>query len=114
MNPSPIPTLILALALLWVAPASIAGLRVAPKAPWLATYHDGSGNGYRFWKDSENQGARFEYSPVQPKESSTGMYGGGEPANGVLNSKQAEELWQRKRIKVTSSSFFSFLFFIIF
>jgi len=99
MNTFPIPTiLILVFAMLWVAPAtSFAGSKAAPKTPWLATYHDGSGNGYRFWKDSENEDAHFEYSPVQPKESSTGMYSGGEPAKGVLNSKQVEKLWQRVR-----------------
>ncbi len=97
MKTFPIPTiLILLIAMLWVAPeTSLAGMREAPKAPWLVTYHDGSGNGYRFWKDSEGEDARFEYSPVQPKESSTGMYSGGEPAKGVLSSKQVRELWER-------------------
>ncbi|MGH7829103.1 MAG: hypothetical protein ACREP8_02890 [Candidatus Binatia bacterium] len=58
-------------------------------------YLDGSGNEYRFWKDSEGGSARFEYSPVRPEESSTGMYSGGEPAQGTLSSKQVKQLWQR-------------------
>jgi hypothetical protein len=88
-------TFIFAVALLCLAPStSHAGSSLVPKAPWLVTYSDGSANGYRFWKDSEGQVAHFEYSPVQPRESSTGMYSGGEPANGVLNPKQVEEVWQ--------------------
>ena len=97
MKTFPIPTtFIFAMALLCLAPStSHAGSSLAPKAPWLVTYYDGSANGYRFWKDSESEDAHFEYSPVQPKESSTGMYSGGQPANGVLNPRQIEEVWQR-------------------
>ena len=78
-----------------LAPTSHAGSSPVPKAPWLVTYSDGSANGYRFWRDSEGKDAHFEYSPVQPKESSTGMYSGGQPANGVLKPEQVEGLWQR-------------------
>jgi len=89
-------TFIFAIALLGLAPStSHAGSSPVPKAPWLVTYSDGSANGYRFWRDSEGEAAHFEYSPVQPKESSTGMYSGGESANGVLNPRQVEEVWQR-------------------
>ena len=89
-------TFILAVALLCLAPStSHAGSTPVPNAPWLVTYSDGSANGYRFWRDSEAEAAHFEYSPVQPGKSSTGMYSGGEPANGVLNPKQVEEVWQR-------------------
>jgi len=97
MNTRSIPaTFILAVALLCQAPStSRAGSTVVPKAPWVATYYDGSANGYRFWKNSEGEAAHFEYSPVQPRESATGMYSGGQPANGVLNPKQTEAVWQR-------------------
>jgi hypothetical protein len=89
-------TFIFAVALLCLAPStSHAGSSPVPKAPWLVTYSDGSANGYRFWRDSEGEAAHFEYSPVQPSKSSTGMYSGGEPANGVLKPKQVEEVWQR-------------------
>ena len=96
MKTSAIPaTFILAIALLCLAPSTSHAGSPVPKAPWLVTYSDGSANGYRFWKDSEGEDARFEYSPVQPKESSTGMYSGGQPANGVLNPEQIEGIWQR-------------------
>ncbi|HKX11946.1 MAG TPA: hypothetical protein VJP40_02245 [bacterium] len=63
------------------------------EAPWNIGYSDGSANGYRFWQDSANGPARFQYSPVRPEESSTGFYSGGEPVAGILNEKQAHELW---------------------
>jgi len=87
---------IFAMALLCLVPStSHAGSSLIPRAPWLLTYHDGSANGYRFWKDAEGEDAHFEYSPVQPSKSSTGMYSGGEPAKGVLSPAQIEEAWQR-------------------
>lgn len=89
-------TFILAIAFVCLAPStSHAGSSVVPKAPWVVTYYDGSANGYRFWKNSEGEDAHFEYSPVQPRESATGMYGGGQSANGVLHPKQTEAVWQR-------------------
>jgi len=76
---------------------SYAASQGSPQAPWQVIYRDGSDNGYKFWKDTEGETARFEYSPIQPKESSTGMYSGGEPTKGVLKPEQVEELWQRAR-----------------
>jgi len=67
------------------------------EVPWKVEYHDGSGNGYRFWRDSSEANAHFQYEPVQPKESSSGSYSGGEARFGSLDTKQAEELWQRIR-----------------
>jgi hypothetical protein len=92
-----IPTIIiLVLAMLFLTPAvGDAGSKAAPRAPWLVSFHDGSANGYRFWKDSESADPRFEYAPIQPKDSSTGMYSGGEPASGVMRAKQVGELWKR-------------------
>ena len=69
----------------------------APQAPWSVSYRDGSGNGYRFWKVSKKESARFAYSPVQPKNSSTGLYSGGKPKKGTLDVKRAGQLWQRVR-----------------
>jgi hypothetical protein len=66
----------------------------APEAPWNVVFHDGSGNGYRFWKASRKEGTRFEYSPVQPENSSTGMYTGGEPKKGRVDGKRVRELWR--------------------
>ncbi len=67
----------------------------APKrAPWSVAYHDGSGNGFRFWKDTEDERPRFEYTPVRPENSSTGIYSGGEPKSGRLDDRHARELWR--------------------
>jgi len=63
-------------------------------APWSVTYHDGSGNGFRFWKGAEGEGARFEYTPIRPENSSTGFYSGGEPRSGRLDDRRARELWR--------------------
>jgi len=63
-------------------------------APWSVFYHDGSGNGFRFWKDAEGEGARFEYTPIRPENSSTGFYSGGEPKSGRLDDRRARELWR--------------------
>jgi hypothetical protein len=41
-------------------------------APWSVTYHDGSGNQFRFRQESETQAARFAYDPVRPEHSSSG------------------------------------------
>lgn len=66
----------------------------APKAPWSLTYHDGSGNGYRFRQAAAKDSARFEYSPIQPHNSSSGVYSGGKPKKGTVSARQAAQLWQ--------------------
>jgi hypothetical protein len=65
-----------------------------PSAPWSLTYHDGSGNGYRFWQDADQDEARFSYSPITPETSSSGTYSGGSPNSGTLTEQQAADLWQ--------------------
>ncbi len=75
---------------------SLGGAGIASEevqAPWIVSYHDGSANGYRFWQDKAGGEVRWEYSPVTPAESSTGMYSGGKPQKGLMNRKQADELW---------------------
>jgi hypothetical protein len=67
---------------------------VPERAPWSVTYHDGSGNGLRFRKDAEGEGAQFEYTPVRPENSSTGSYSGGEPKSGRMSERRARELWR--------------------
>jgi len=69
----------------------------APAPPWAVTYHDGSGNGFRVRRGAKDRAARFEYEPVRPENSSTGMYSGGEPRKGRLSAKAAEEMWGRVR-----------------
>ena len=56
----------------------------AVEAPWSVAYRDGSGNGFRFWRESEGEDARFEYAPVTPETSSSGIYSGGEPNEGPI------------------------------
>jgi hypothetical protein len=64
-----------------------------PKPPWSVTYHDGSANSYRI--ESDAGGASFEYIPITPAQSSTGLYSGGDPRSGRLDPARVEALWQR-------------------
>lgn len=66
----------------------------AQQAPWSVTYHDGSNNGFRFWQESEDEATRFEYAPMTPEASSSGIYSGGEPKQGPLNNEHVDELWR--------------------
>jgi len=69
---------------------SCGGEKVQP--PWSLSYSDGSGNSLRFAQDREDGSAEFEYLPVRPENSSTGIYSGGEPRQGRLDAKQVKEL----------------------
>lgn len=60
-------------------------------APWTVTYSDGSANGFRF-EQAATGPATYQYAPVKPEESSTGIYSGGKPASGKLDAKQVETL----------------------
>ncbi|MBT3219365.1 MAG: hypothetical protein HN348_09765 [Proteobacteria bacterium] len=62
-------------------------------APWTISYHDGSGNGFRFWH--EEGVTQFEYSPITPEISSSGIYDGGAAKMGKLDHPIAAGLWQR-------------------
>jgi hypothetical protein len=65
------------------------------QTPWSVSYHDGSGNGFRFQRELAGERARFEYTPVTPAQSSSGTYSGGAPNSGDLDSEQVHELWRR-------------------
>lgn len=65
-------------------------------------YRDGSANAYRFQPDGD--GARFEYDPITPERSSTGMYSGGEPRAGRLDAAQLAALWQHVRALETNAA----------
>ena len=56
-------------------------------------YTDGSGNHFRFWQEAEQ--IHFEYDPVQPQFSSSGVYSGGTAKKGILTAEQAAILRQR-------------------
>lgn len=65
-----------------------------PEAPWHVTYRDGSNNGFQCRQDSEDEDARFEYSPITPETSSSGIYSGGEAKKGPLNDNHVAALWR--------------------
>lgn len=58
---------------------------------WSIDYADGAANTYRFRVDGEV--ARFEYIPITPAQSSTGMYSGGDPRSGTLDAAALAALW---------------------
>jgi hypothetical protein len=58
-------------------------------------YRDGSANAYSFTPDGD--GVRFEYDPITPERSSTGMYSGGDPRAGRLDAEQLALLWGQVR-----------------
>ena len=60
-------------------------------APWSIDYHDGSANA--FHARDAGDGATFEYVPVRPEQSSTGLYSGGEPKRGALTPAAVASLW---------------------
>lgn len=61
--------------------------------PWRVDYHDGSGNHVVFRQDGPDE-AVFEYIPIQPKHSSSGIYSGGQPQHGVVTAAKVQQLWQ--------------------
>jgi hypothetical protein len=75
-----------------------------PPAPWSLTYHDGSGNGFRFWQEAEPDAVQFTYTPVTPAMSSSGIYSGGSTQKGTMNDKQVANLWQSVRHLEADSS----------
>lgn len=64
----------------------------ALRAPWSVSYSDGSGNSYAFTRQEESGEVRFEFLPVTPKESSSGIYSGGEPRSGRMSASDVGEL----------------------
>lgn len=66
-----------------------------PDAPWRVSYADGSGNAFEFEQTSTGKRASYTYSPITPERSSSGMYSGGEPAEGSLDAEQVAGLWRR-------------------
>lgn len=67
---------------------------MARATPWSLIFHDGSGNGYRFWQEAGGE-ACFDYTPVTPEHSSSGFYSGGEPQAGTLSGADADALWEQ-------------------
>lgn len=66
-----------------------------PPAPWSLSYRDGSGNITRIWRETAGADPRWAYHPVQPLQSSSGSYSGGEPGLGKLDPATVLTLWER-------------------
>lgn len=64
----------------------------ALRAPWSVSYSDGSGNSYTFTRQEEGGEVRFQYDPVTPQESSSGIYSGGEPRSGQVSASDIGRL----------------------
>lgn len=64
-----------------------------PATPWEISFADGSANLYRFWQDSAEKSARFDYAPVQTAESSSGTYSGGTAKSGELSTAEVDSIW---------------------
>jgi hypothetical protein len=62
---------------------------------WQLRYFDGSGNSYSFRREAGSSAATFDYKPVTAKQSSSGVYSGGDPASGTLTPEQETELLKR-------------------
>lgn len=63
---------------------------------WRCKYVDGSNNEFVFWKQQEQ--IHFEYKPIQPMQSSSGVYSGGTPKQGILTKEQSEVLLQQVKL----------------
>lgn len=65
--------------------------------PWTVAFADGSGNVTRVARRPDDAVITWEYHPVRPEHSSSGVYSGGEPAAGELAPERALALWKRLR-----------------
>ena len=78
------------------APAPVANIAPAVNTiapPWTLDVSDGSGNLYRC-RHVAGDSARFEYVPVTPQDSSSGVYSGGAPRSGLMTADQVRVVWQ--------------------
>ncbi len=64
------------------------------ETPWRIDFYDGSGNSYRFERAGPTDPARATYDPVDPANSSSGTYSGGDPWTSELAAEEAAELWR--------------------
>ena len=63
-----------------------------PSGSWTVNLADGSANGWHFEQKADGP-VTWAYDPITPAESSTGLYSGGEPGEGVLTPAQVTQLW---------------------
>jgi len=64
------------------------------ETPWRIDYYDGSGNSYRFDQPSDADPVGASYDPVDPIQSSSGEYDGGDPWTSQLDEDETGELWR--------------------
>lgn len=71
--------------------------------PWRVDVIDGSGNAYVCLRDDAGA-MTFEYEPMTPERSSSGMYSGGDPRTGSLTDAQAAALWREVTAAVDATA----------
>lgn len=64
-----------------------------PTAPWSVIFADASGNSFHLLQTSPDTTPEFEYTPVTPEVSSSGVYSGGMAARGELTPEQVKQIW---------------------
>ncbi|HEY5928197.1 MAG TPA: hypothetical protein VIV11_41200 [Kofleriaceae bacterium] len=74
---------------------AVSSAMALPSGAWSLQYADGSANAYSI--NGDGDAATFEYDPVTPERSSTGMYSGGDPRKGPLDAARVVELWTQVR-----------------
>ena len=65
-----------------------------PQAPWSIRFADGSGNTTYVTQPMSDAEVTYEYSPVTPEMSSSGIYSGGKPSSGIVEQADVAELWR--------------------
>lgn len=65
------------------------------QAPWSIRFADGNGNTTYVTQLSNDAEVTYEYSPVTPRMSSSGIYSGGKPSSGIVQKSDVAELWRR-------------------
>ena len=73
-----------------------AGVGIEP-GPWTIKFADGNGNLTKVRRAPFASTVHWTYDPVQPINSSSGVYSGGEAAEGTLDDVAVIELWERLR-----------------
>lgn len=74
---------------------------IAP--PWSLDVADGNGNVY-LCAHAVGGAPTFEYRPVRPEDSSSGVYSGGAPRKGTLGASEIEALWDQVAAAATNSA----------
>ena len=62
---------------------------------WELSFSDGSNNNYHFRLNASFPTGILEYDPIQPQESSSGIYSGGEPKNISVSPEIAQQIRER-------------------